>query len=338
MQKEKILFLQMFAESSAASGEGSASGEGTTGANGAADAGRQRLLELGVPANKIRNKVNYQKNRTSVPAVSLADDDFDDEQPTTADDPVEEPKEEKPKKPTFKELMEDPEYNAEMQATIQQRLKKAKGAEEKLAKLTPAIEVIARKYGLDPNNVDHEALARAVEEDESYYEEKALEMGVPTAIAKKLDMDERASIRAKKEQEMLIEEQKIERHYKNLQEQAEQMKETFPNFDLQKELQNPTFFRVTSPNIGMSVMDAYHAIHRKEIQEAAMKITAQKTAEKLSNSIQSGQRRPIENGISSQAPSATTFDYGKASPSERDAFKKQLREAWSQGKKVYPGR
>ena len=351
MAIEKILYLQLFAEGGTGNGTtGESGGEGSPGENVAVDAGRQRLLELGVPADKLRKGAKYQTQTPKSAAAVAQNDESNDteEQSPSAKDPVEENKEEKPKKPTFKELMEDPEYNAEMQAIVRERLRNAKieekqlsnakKAEEKLAKLAPAIELIARKYGLDTDDVDFELLAKAVEEDESYYENKALEMGVPVSIAKKIDMDERSSARAKKEQERAIEDQKIRDHFQSLNDQGREMRKIFPNFDLDKELQNPAFFRMTSPNIGISVEDAYYAIHRKEIQSAAMEATAKKTAEKLSNSIQAGQRRPTENGISSQAPSTTSFNYARATPEQREAFKKQLREQWARGKKVYPGR
>ena len=94
---------------------------------------------------------------------------------------------------------------------------------------------------------------------------------------------------------------------------------------------------MTAPNVGISVQDAYYAVHRNEIQSAAMQVTAQKAAQKISNSIQAGQRRPDENGTSGQAPSVTTFDYRNASKEQRDALKRRIYEAQAQGKKLYPG-
>ena len=111
------------------------------------------------------------------------------------------------------------------------------------------------------------------------------------------------------------------------------MKKVFPNFDLMAELKNPAFARMTAPNVGISVEDAYYAVHRNEIQTAAMQVTAQKTAQKISNSIQAGSRRPNENGTTGQAPSVTTFDYQRASKEQREALKRRIRS----GEKIYPG-
>ena len=121
-----------------------------------------------------------------------------------------------------------------------------------------------------------------------------------------------------------------------LQKQLQQMKMVFPNFDLRRELQNPTFARLTAPSVGLSVEDAYYAVHRAEIDAARNEVVAQKTAQKISASIQAGQRRPMENGMSAQAPSVTTFDYSKASKEQREALKKQIRLAAAKGEKVFP--
>jgi hypothetical protein len=68
-----------------------------------------------------------------------------------------------------------------------------------------------------------------------------------------------------------------------------------------------------------------------------MQVVAQKTAQKISNAIQSGSRRPDEAGISSQAPSVTTFNYRNASIEQRNALKQRIRDAAARGEKLYPG-
>ena len=220
---------------------------------------------------------------------------------------------------------------------MQSRLKTAKTAEENLNKLAPAVEVLARKYNLDPTNIDYDALTKAINDDDDYYENKALEMGVSVETAKKIDKQERDTAREKAQAERTIQEQRFQQHFIKLEQQAEAMKKVFPNFDLRTELQNPAFARMTHPNVGISVEDAYYAVHRNEIQTASMQMAAQKTAEKISNAIQAGSRRPDEAGTSSQAPSVSTFDYRNASKEQREALKKRIRDAAARGEKLYPG-
>jgi hypothetical protein len=225
-----------------------------------------------------------------------------------------------------------------MQAVVRSRLKSEKSAEEALGKMAPAIEVLARHYGLDLKNPDYEVLAKAINDDDAYYEDKALEMGTSVATAKKVDQAERDTERQKDMEQRTLQEQAYEQHFISLERQGEELRKIFPNFDLRKELKNPAFARMTAPGTGiMSVEDAYRAVHRKEIEAASSQIIAQKTAEKLSNAIRSGSRRPQESGASSQAPSVTSFNYKNASREQREAFKKDLRTRLARGEKVYPG-
>ena len=341
MTNEKWLNLQLFAgEGAGAGGEGGGEGA-TTGDNATVDAG-QRLRELGVPEDKIRRRARYAAKAPETTAKTEEEPKAAEntEQVAAAENPTEDEtkKTEKPARMSWDEIMADPEYNKQMQAVVQSRLKSSKGAEEALAKLTPALELLARKHKLDPAKMDYDALAKAISDDDSYYEDKALQMGTSVETAKKIDQQERDTARQQRAQELSLQEQRIRNHYAGLEQQAKEFQKVIPNFDLATELKNPAFLRMTAPNVGISVRDAYYAVHHDEMQTAAMQATAKATAQNISQNIQARQRRPDENGISGQAPSATTFDYSKASPEQREAFKRDLRARMARGEKVYPGR
>ena len=336
MLNKKWLNLQLFAGEGAGEGggEGAASGENAT-----VDA-EQRLRELGVPEDKIRKRASKATSRTPAQTAqppAAASTEEASVAPAATQKPATEDTKDTPKRMTWEEIMADPEYNKQMQATMRARLKSEKSAEEALGKMAPAIEVLARKYDLDVNNMDYDALAKAINDDDAYYEDKALEMGTSIETAKKVDQMERDSERRKALEQKTVQEQKIRQHFVKLEQQAEAMKKVFPSFDLRAELQNPAFARMTSPNVGISVEDAYYAVHRNEIMTGALQAAARTTTEKLSNAIQSGSRRPNESGASSQAPSVSTFDYKHASKAQREEFKKDLRARMARGEKVYPG-
>ena len=334
------LNLQLFA-GEGTGGEGG--GEGATTGDNATAAAEQRLRELGVPEDRIRKRASKVASKMPAPVAQTTEEapkeETQVESATTEEKPTtEDTKESAPKRMSWDEIMKDPEYNKEMQAIIRSRLKSEKSAEEALGKMTPAIEVMARKYGLDAKNMDYEALAKAINDDDAYYEDKALEMGVSVETAKKVDQMERDTERQKAMEQRTLRDQMLSQHFASLERQGEELRKIFPSFDLGKELQNPSFARMTAPGKGiMSVEDAYRAVHRNEIDAAASQVIAQKTAEKISNAIQSRSRRPNESGTSSQAPSVSTFNYAKASRDQREAFKKDLRERLARGEKVYPG-
>ena len=244
-----------------------------------------------------------------------------------------------PTRMSWEEIMADPEYNKQMQAVIRARLKTAGTAEEALAKMAPAMEVLIRKYGQDPDKPDYGALAKAINDDDAYYEDKALEMGVTVETAKRIDQQERDTARQQKQEQVNLEQQMLRTHWARLEQQGEALKKVFPKFDLQTELQNPVFKRMLAPGQGlMSVEDAYYAVHRKEIDAARSQVIAQQTTQQISNAIQAGSRRPDENGTSGQSASVTTFDYSKASKEQRESLKRQIYAAKARGEKLYPGR
>ena len=339
MTNTKWLNLQLFA----GEGTGEGGGEGaTTGDNANADAG-QRLRELGVPEDKIRRRARYAAKAPETTAKTEESEPKaaeNTEQVAAAENPTEEldKKTEKPARMSWDEIMADPEYNRQMQAVVQSRLKSSKGAEEALAKLTPALELLARKHKLDPSKMDYDALAKAISDDDAYYEDKALQMGTSVETAKKIDQQERDTARQQRAAELSLQEQKTQKRFNEIYQQSNEFKKIVPNFNLSEEMKNPIFARMMAPDMPFSVSQAYNAIHHDEMQIAGMQAAAKATAQNISQNIQARQRRPDENGISGQAPSATTFDYSKASPEQREAFKKDLRARMARGEKVYPGR
>lgn len=127
--------------------------------------------------------------------------------------------------------------------------------------------------------------------------------------------------------------QRIYGHIAKLEEETAELKEAFPDFDLYRELKNPAFARLTAPENGIHAVDAYYAVHRKEIQSMyAKRDSAEKSAAPKKNSP----KRPSENGISAQAPAIMQFDYRNAGKEQREALKKAIRTAAARGEKIYP--
>lgn len=336
----KWLNLQLFAGEGAGDGAGSGAG-GNGGETGvpAADPGRQRLLELGVPASKIRDRASKAVARmaASRPEQQANAPAKEQTAPATNTPTEDADKKDTQAKPTWEDLMKDPDYNKRMQETVQTRLRGAKLAEDAMGKMAPALELLARKYGLDPEKPDYDALAKAISDDDSYYEDKAVQMGVSVGQAKQMDQAERDNARRQRQEAVTLEQQRIQNHIRSLEQQGEKMKAVFPNFDLRKELENPVFFRMTSPNMGISVEDAYYAVHRKEIEQASMQAAVNISAQKLSRAYQSGSMRPKEAGTSGNAPSVTTTNYKAMSKEQREDLKQRIRMAAARGEKIYPG-
>ena len=310
-------WLQLFAEGD---------GEGTGGT--APDAGEE-LRALGVPEEKIRKRAGQTAGRRQ----QTADAPQPQPEPEAArqeQDAAAKEQKNGPGRMTWEEIMKDPEYNGRMQQVVRDRLRESRGAQDNLRALEPALELLADRYHLDAGNLDAAALAKAITEDNAFYEQQAEVLGVSPETARRMDQMERFERRQRQQQEEDQRQQAAREHIRGLVQQEAAMRELVPDFDLRRELENPTFARLTAPGVGISVQDAYFAVHRKEMQEQIQRQATQETAQKLAASIQANQGRPRENGTSAQAQSTGQVDYRHMPRQQR------IRMAAARGEKVYP--
>ena len=327
MHKKRMwLGLQFFAGEGASSGGDGGDGGAATGVSAdstAADAGQEDVLvKLGVPQNKVE-KYRARKGKGPAPRQESVQEPAGQPEPEQA---AAAETEKRDYDQEWKKILEEPEFNRRMSDTVQNRVKNMKQTMDDLA---PMIEVIGRKYGFDTSDIsklDMKALSKAVSDDDAYYEDMASEMGVSREQAKALDQREREAKRREAEANQTIEQQMLQNHFAKLQAQAAALQQSIPGFNLEKELQNEQFFRMTSPQGGLSVEQAYYALHHNEIMQARVSAAAQRTAQALSASIQSGRSMPMENGTVNRAsPPLKEKAYHEMSQQERAEFKRQIK-------------
>lgn len=283
-------WLQLFADGG---GNGTASGGEGAAASGVtpADAGQGKertladvLRERGVPEEKLKNRAYQRKwdgKGTPKPAQAQQSDAGSEQQ-----------QEQKQERMTWKQIMDDPEYNAEAQKMVQKRVQKLKGSDDAMKAIGPALEMLAQRYGMDPQNMDYAALGEKLMDDDAFYQQRAIDLGVSVDVAKKLDHADRLEQARQREMELSEQERQIREHLATLYQQGEALKAKFPNFDLDVELQNNDFARMTAPGSGIDVETAYFAVHRQELMEQAK----QSAYQAMSSTIASGQARPNETG------------------------------------------
>ena len=210
----------------------------------------------------------------------------------------------------FKDL-----YDARVQDTIQKRLKGTKDTVAKYEALSPTLELLARKYGLkDANDVD--ALNRAIEDDDTYFEEEALEKGVSVEQLKEMRKMEKENAELKRQMNERSAEENASRIYAEWMKQADSAKQVYPSLDLRVELQNPEFIKLLRS--GVDVRAAYEVTHMSEIIPGAMQFTAKAVEQKLTNKIIANGARPSENGNSAQSASLVKSDVSQLSKADRE--------------------
>ena len=288
-----LLDLQLFAEGTG--GDGGTGAEGTTGATVTAAVSQKG--EKNPLANVVYGK--QAQAQETPPAAKV-------EETTPTED--RNAKFEALIKGEFKDL-----YDARVQDTLQKRLKGTKETVDRYNALTPTIEVLARKYGVDASNI--EALNKAIEEDDSYWEEEALEKGITVEHLKELRKMEKENAELKKFKEEQDNRENAKKIYAQWMEQEKQTKAVYPGFDLRTEMQNPEFLKLLRSNV--NVKTAYEVLHKDEIIPAAMQFTAKQVEQKLTNKVIANGARPVENGNSSQSATVVKSDVSQLSKADR---------------------
>ncbi len=204
---------------------------------------------------------------------------------------------------TFEQLINGrfkQDFHNRVQGIVQQRFAKNAETQQMMDTAMPMLLALGQRYGVNMDTVNEaslKALAEKVNGDDSHIRQRAMELGVSEdAVRHMEDLERREKIVAQHERRTQAEQQ-FQAHMQKLWQQAEVMKQKYPGFDLREELNNPEFMRMTGPGVNMPVEQAFKLIHMDELMQGGMQFAAQKGAERVAQSVQSGQKRIAENGM-----------------------------------------
>jgi hypothetical protein len=289
-------------------GEGGGDGGTGTGADGAgAQSGQTTNPALAQPTGNNKNplaSVKYGKQDEGAPTAG--------EQVSTDDRNA---KFDALIKGEYKDL-----YESNIQQIIGRRLKSSEEATKKYEQLSPVLDLLANKYGVKDGDI--EALSKAIEDDETFYEDEALERGITVEQVKEIRKMQRENEALRNQMKQQQTKENADRLYAAWMEQAEQVKGVYPSFDLAAEMQNEQFRKLLQSNV--PVQTAFEVIHKDEIIPAAMQYTAQKISGKVANSIRSGQNRPAEGAMSSRSAVVTKSDVSQLTRADRDEIDRRV--------------
>ena len=287
--------LQLFAEGA---------GDGGTGSEGAMGVTATAAMSQTKGVDSLDNVV-YGK-QTTEPAAKA-------QETNTADRNAEF---EKLIKGEYKDL-----YDAKMQDTMQKRLGKLKEVEGKYNSLVPALEQIASKYGVSAENI--EDLVKAVQEDDTYYEQEALEKGLTVQQLKEIRKMERENAELRQQMQEQESRDNANKLYAQWMQQEQDTKAVYPSFNLEEEMKNPRFIDLLRSNI--DVRTAYEVLHKDDIIRGAMQFTAKQVEQKVTNKIRANGARPSENGMSSQGAAVVKSDVSQLSNADISEVLRRVR-------------
>lgn len=303
MLNELRLNLQLFGEGGGEGGDGGSASASVGEALGGEESGEHKIpASIPEKARKYYQKaMERTTNKTDVAPSTPDDDAHTTNEQRTAE------------KLSYADLIKSDEYKedhkAYMDKTIGERLKKYKGIEESLDKHKAMLDIVANKYGVNPTDDNFlEVLAEKIEADDSYYENYAMEHDVSTDEARKIVTMERKVAQIEAEKAEREKEEAARQQIMILRQNAEKTKAQFPSFDLETEMQNEKFRRLCAVNNGDTTA-AYMAIHWNEVLPATVQIASKQIQAQTAQAVASNKARPIENGISSSAPSVVQQDF-----------------------------
>ena len=323
MLKKLWLNLQLF-------GEGGDGGDGgsavSAGDNGIDTSGEKIPASIPEKAKKYFQKAMEKTSANSAVSTPLASEPV---QPTN------EPKATTEKIP-YADLIKSDDYKEEhkayMDKTIGDRLKKYKGIEEISGKQKAILDIVASKYGVNPDDENFlEVLQQKIDTDDSYVENYAMEHDISNEEARRIltmerkvaRMDaEKAAIEAEKAE--IAKQEQMRQQIMLLRQNAEKTKSQFPQFDLDTEMQDERFRKLCAVNNGDTTA-AYMACHWNEILPATVQMASRQIQAQTAQAVASNKARPIENGLSSSAPSVVEQDFSKMNLKELRRFADEQR-------------
>ena len=301
--------LQLFAEGGAGGAAGGTGGDGGTaqGQGVTAEAASQQTKGVKNPLAGVK----YGIQEDAAPAAEV--------QKTIEAQPDLNAEFEKLIKGQYKE-----QYDARMQDTIRSRLK---GKDSQIAELTdkqnavaPILELLAKKHGVDAADIN--ALSKAIQDDDSYFEEEALEKGITVQQLKEIKKMERENADLRRQMQEQQTQENANKLYAGWMNQAEEAKKVYPSFDLRAEMQNSKFVDLLRSNI--DVRTAYEVVHKDDIIHGAMQFTADTVKAKVAKDIAAQGARPAENGMSSGSPAVVKSDVSQLSRADRDEIRRRV--------------
>lgn len=211
-------------------------------------------------------------------------------------------------------------FSRRVQNIINGRFKETRTLQEQLQKSTPVFEILAQKYGIEADDID--GIVKALENDDESYREEAMEKGITVEQLKEMKKLEREVLQLRRNESRRDEQDRINRDITNWKNQAESLKEIYPNFNLDTEIEDPQFFSLLRNNV--DVRTAYEVIHRDEILGGAMQYAAQTAAKRVADSVAANSKRPVENGVTSQGAVNSQTDVNKLTKAQREEIERRV--------------
>lgn len=204
-------------------------------------------------------------------------------------------------------------YAQDMQHLSDRHKQEIKALEDRAAQIQPVLDLLLQRYRIEDGDLSR--LAAAVESDDAWWRESAEKEGMSVEQLKQLKRLERENQQLQRWKQQQKSQQAAQLQLQQWTDQAQAMRESFPQFDLAQEARDPRFLALLRS--GVPVEHAYKVLHMDEIVSGAARQAA-KTAEKqVVAKVRAKGARPQEAGTADQSAFTVREDVHRLTPAQR---------------------
>lgn len=212
------------------------------------------------------------------------------------------------------------EYEKKIKENLSRRFKETDSLKRRLGEAEKIAQLLADKYGL--TNTDIDEIKKAVDADDGYIKQEAEKRGMSVddlKYMKKLESENARLKRASFENERNTQ---MKNKMRALYSESEQTAKEYPDFDLNRESENPKFVALLKS--GVDVKTAYEVVHHNDIMSKLVNDTARETQKRTAESMRSVKSRPVENGSNDLSAAILKSDVSKLTPEQRAEIAKRV--------------
>lgn len=211
------------------------------------------------------------------------------------------------------------QFDARVKQILDRRFKDNGELEKFKTDAQEILDMMYAKYGVK----DIKSLQKAVQEDDSYFEEAAEAENLTVEQYKYKLQLEKENAQMKQAQMEAERIRQANNMYAQWQRESESLKTRYPKFSLENEARNPQFVKLLQN--GIDVKTAFETVHHDEILSGAMMQTAQAVRKNVTDNIKARGLRPSENGINAQAGVIVKNDVSKLTAKDRAEIARRAR-------------
>lgn len=188
-------------------------------------------------------------------------------------------------------------YGSKVQSVVQQRLK---GSNERLDAYDAIAQSLAQRYSIEDAS-DLDAISKALEADDGWLEDEALDKGIPVETLKQIKSMEASISRTRAQEREAQQQAEFEAVMADIEGKFAAVKGKYPSADFRTEMNNETFARMCFS--GFDPLNAFEAVHHQELMDNAIQQASKAAVSQATQTVRSGMARPVESGVASNAGS-----------------------------------